>query len=112
MMTVGWVEIARLDDLSDNRLVVELDGISILVVRTRHSVVAVENECPHLGRRLSDGRVGGRVIQCPAHGSRWDLPTGRSVPGLRGPRRRPLRTVPARLAGDRILLAWPARLRA
>jgi toluene monooxygenase system ferredoxin subunit len=103
-----WVDVGGLADLRDNRLVVEVDGISVLVVRAGRSVAAVENECPHLGSRLSEGQVSGRAIRCAAHGYRWDLSTGRSVQGVRAQRRRPLREVPVRLAGDRIMLAWPA----
>jgi 3-phenylpropionate/trans-cinnamate dioxygenase ferredoxin subunit len=103
-----WVDVGSLGDLRDNRLVVELGGVSIVVVRAGRAIVAIENECPHLGTRLSDGQVSGRTIQCSAHGYRWDLTTGRSLHGPRGPRRRPLREVPVRLAGDRILLAGPA----
>ena len=103
-----WVDVGGLADLRANRLVVELDGTSVLVVRTGRTVAAIENECPHLGQRLSDGEVRGRVIQCAAHGYRWDLATGQPVQGLRVQRRRPLRELPVRLAGDRILLACKA----
>jgi 3-phenylpropionate/trans-cinnamate dioxygenase ferredoxin component len=102
-----WVDVGALGDLRDNRLVVEANEVSIVVVRAGGSIVAVENECPHLGSRLSEGQVSGRVIRCAAHGYRWDLTTGRSLQGPRGLRRRPLREVPVRLAGDRIMLAWP-----
>ena len=81
-----------------------MNGTSVLVVLAGRTLAAVENECPHLGQRLSDGEVSGRVIRCAAHGYRWDLATGQSVQGLRVQRRRPLRAVPVRLAGDRILL--------
>ena len=101
-----WVDVGGLADLRHNRLVVEVNGASVLVVRTGRSLAAIENECPHLGQRLSDGEVSGRVIRCAAHGYRWDLATGQSVQGLHVQRRRPLRAVPVRLAGDRILLAW------
>jgi nitrite reductase/ring-hydroxylating ferredoxin subunit len=103
-----WVDVGALGDLRDNRLVVEANEVSVVVVRAGRSIVAVENECPHLGSRLSEGKVSGRAIRCAAHGYRWDLTTGRSLQGPRGPRRRPLREVPVRLAGDRIMLAWPA----
>jgi nitrite reductase/ring-hydroxylating ferredoxin subunit len=103
-----WVDVGALRDLRDNRLVVEVNGVSIVVVRAGGSIVAIEDECPHLGSRLSEGQVRGRTIRCAAHGYRWDLTTGRSLQGPRGPRRRPLREVPARQAGDRIMLAWPA----
>jgi nitrite reductase/ring-hydroxylating ferredoxin subunit len=105
---VRWVDVGGLADLRHNRLVVEVNGTSVLVVRAGPSVAAVENECPHLGQRLSDGEVSGRVIRCAAHGYRWDLDTGQSVQGLRVQRRRPLRAVPVRLADDRIMLGWEA----
>jgi nitrite reductase/ring-hydroxylating ferredoxin subunit len=101
-----WVDVGGLADLRDNRLVVDLNGTSVLVVRAGRALAAVENECPHLGQQLSDGQVSGRVIRCAAHGYRWDLATGQSVQGLHVQRRRPLREVPLRLAGDRILLGW------
>jgi 3-phenylpropionate/trans-cinnamate dioxygenase ferredoxin subunit len=101
-----WVDVGGLGDLRQNRLVADLNGTSVLVVRAGRALAAVENECPHLGQQLSDGEVSGRVIRCAAHGYRWDLATGQPVQGLRVQRRRPLREVPIRLAGDRILLGW------
>jgi 3-phenylpropionate/trans-cinnamate dioxygenase ferredoxin subunit len=101
-----WVDVGGLADLRDNRLVADVNGTSVLVVRAGRALAAVENECPHLGQQLSDGQVSGRVIRCAAHGYRWDLATGQSVQGLRVQRRRPLREVPVRLVGDRIMLAW------
>ena len=101
-----WVDVGGLADLRDNRLVADLNGTSVLVVRAGRALAAVENECPHLGQQLSDGQVSGRVIRCAAHGYRWDLATGQSVQGLRVQRRRPLREVPVRLVGDRIMLGW------
>ena len=101
-----WVDVGGLADLRHNRLVADLSGTSVLVVRTGRALAAVENECPHLGQQLSDGQVSGRVIRCAAHGYRWDLTTGQSVQGLRVQRRRPLREVPIRLVGDRIMLGW------
>ncbi len=101
-----WVDVGGLGDLRQNRLVADLNGTSVLVVRAGRALAAVENECPHLGQQLSDGQVSGRVIRCAAHGYRWDLATGQSVQGLRRQRRRPLREVPIRLVGDRIMLGW------
>ena len=101
-----WVDVGGLADLRNNRLVADLNGSSVLVVRAGLALAAVANECPHLGQQLSDGQVSGRVIRCAAHGYRWDLVTGESVQGLRVQRRRPLREVPVRLVGDRIMLGW------
>jgi 3-phenylpropionate/trans-cinnamate dioxygenase ferredoxin subunit len=100
----GWVDVGSLAELRGGRLTVRIGDQRVLVVKTRRLVLAVEDECPHLGRSLSDGRVSGRAIRCAAHGLRWDLPTGNSRSGAC---RRKLRTVPVRVDGDRILLAWP-----
>jgi nitrite reductase/ring-hydroxylating ferredoxin subunit len=105
-VTTRWVDVGGLADLRQNRLVADLNGTSVLVVRAGRALAAVENECPHLGQQLSDGQVSGRIIRCAAHGYRWDLATGQSVQGLRMQRRRPLREVPVRLIGDRIMLGW------
>jgi nitrite reductase/ring-hydroxylating ferredoxin subunit len=104
----NWIDVGGLGDLRANRLVVERSGVSVLIVRAAGRIVAIENECPHLGSRLSDGQVSGRTIRCAAHGYRWELTSGRPLQGLRGQRRGPLREVPVRLSGDRIMLVWSA----
>jgi nitrite reductase/ring-hydroxylating ferredoxin subunit len=103
-----WVDVGDVGDLRHNRLVANLNGTSVVVVQAGRALAAIENECPHLSQPLSDGEVRGRVIRCAAHGYRWDLVTGQPIQGLSMQRRRPLREVPIRLVGDRIMLGWSA----
>lgn len=102
-----WIDVAGLDDLRRGRLVVEVADVSVLIVRVGATVVAVEDECPHLAQSLSGGRVSGRMIECPGHGYRWDLLTGQPARCSRGRSRRTLGRLAVRVAGDRILLARP-----
>jgi nitrite reductase/ring-hydroxylating ferredoxin subunit len=37
---------------------------------------AIDDSCPHQGASLFSGRLEGRVIQCCAHGLRFDLKNG------------------------------------
>jgi len=37
---------------------------------------AIDDSCPHQGASLFSGRLEGRVIQCCAHGLRFDLTNG------------------------------------
>ena len=37
---------------------------------------AIDDSCPHQGASLCGGRLEGRVIQCCAHGLRFDLRSG------------------------------------
>ncbi len=46
-------------------------------------VHAIDNSCPHNGASLASGRLDGHVLQCPAHGLRFDLRSGCMV-GARG----------------------------
>ncbi|WP_296224267.1 Rieske (2Fe-2S) protein [Ralstonia sp. UBA689] len=60
-----------------------VDGRSIVVFNVAGTLHAVENSCPHNGASLAGGRLDGSVLQCPAHGLRFDLTTG-CTPGAGG----------------------------
>ena len=40
------------------------------------TLFAIDDSCPHQGASLCGGRLEGRVIQCCAHGLRFDLRSG------------------------------------
>ncbi len=42
---------------------------------------AVSDRCSHEGALLSGGRLDGGVVTCPAHGSRFDVATGKNLSG-------------------------------
>jgi nitrite reductase/ring-hydroxylating ferredoxin subunit len=46
---------------------------------------AIDDACPHQGASLGGGKLEGHVIQCPAHGLRFDITSGclRNVPHVR-----------------------------
>jgi nitrite reductase/ring-hydroxylating ferredoxin subunit len=43
------------------------------------TVYCLENQCTHVGGPLCKGRLDGFVVQCPWHGSRFDVRTGMVV---------------------------------
>lgn len=65
------------------RKLVFVEGQSILVFNVAGTLHAVDNSCPHNGASLAGGRLEGSKLQCPAHGLRFDLATGRT-PGAGG----------------------------
>jgi nitrite reductase/ring-hydroxylating ferredoxin subunit len=103
-----WVDVGSLRAMSDDRMVVDAAGTSVLVLRTAHGFIAVRNSCPHLGRRLDDARLSRGMLQCAGHGLRWRLATGQSV-GFDRRCTSPLVPVPIRVQVDRILIARPTR---
>ncbi|MBT8769516.1 Rieske (2Fe-2S) protein [Metapseudomonas boanensis] len=47
------------------------------------TLYAIDDSCPHKGASLFSGKLDGRLLQCPAHGLRFDLATG-CIPNLYG----------------------------
>jgi 3-phenylpropionate/trans-cinnamate dioxygenase ferredoxin subunit len=56
----------------------------ILLARVGDKYYVVDNRCPHMGGRLSQGKLEGTVVTCPLHGSQFDLKNGKVVRWLKG----------------------------
>lgn len=53
----------------------------IVLVKSGTNIFALVEACSHLGGPLSEGKVDGDTIQCPWHGSRFNLADGAVVNG-------------------------------
>jgi nitrite reductase/ring-hydroxylating ferredoxin subunit/uncharacterized membrane protein len=60
---------------------VEADGVPVLLVRRGGEVQAIAHTCSHMGGPLSEGKLEGDVVQCPWHGSRFNVRDGSVVDG-------------------------------
>ena len=58
------------------RALFEFDDKSLALFNVEGDVFAIDDSCPHQGASLCGGRLDGRVIQCCAHGLRFDLRSG------------------------------------
>ena len=79
------IPIARADALdSGSRMLATVNGGSIVLFNIEGVVHAIDNACPHNGASIASGRLDGHVLQCPAHGLRFNLVSGClvGVPGL------------------------------
>jgi uncharacterized membrane protein/nitrite reductase/ring-hydroxylating ferredoxin subunit len=71
------VVVADSDDLNVNQMkLVHVDGKRIVVGRTDHGCAAFDDRCTHKGGPLSDGVLICGIVQCPWHGSQFDVTTG------------------------------------
>ncbi|MVV48003.1 (2Fe-2S)-binding protein [Pseudomonas sp. PB120] len=59
-----------------SRALFEFDDKSIALFNVQGQLYAIDDSCPHQGASLCGGRLDGRVIQCCAHGLRFDLASG------------------------------------
>jgi nitrite reductase/ring-hydroxylating ferredoxin subunit/uncharacterized membrane protein len=60
---------------------VDAAGVPVLLVRLEGAVCALAHTCSHLGGPLSEGKLEGDVVQCPWHGSRFNVKDGSVVYG-------------------------------
>ena len=58
------------------RALFEFDGKSLALFNVEGDLFAIDDSCPHQGASLCGGRLEGWVIQCCAHGLRFDLRSG------------------------------------
>ena len=55
---------------------VQLDGEIICIINVNEKYYAINNICTHEGCPLADGKVEGYEVECPWHGSKFDVRTG------------------------------------
>ena len=58
------------------RMLFEAAGHSLALFNVGGQLYVIDDSCPHQGSSLCAGRLDGRVIQCCAHGLRFNLNTG------------------------------------
>ena len=72
-----FVSVAKTSDLSDGEIMlVEVGEERIALSRIDGSFYAIGEVCSHAEGPLSDGTVDDEEVECPWHGSRFNLKTG------------------------------------
>jgi len=79
------VKVGKTSELEDGAMKeVLVRGRDVLLARIGGSYYAADNRCPHMGGKLSSGRLERTVVTCPLHGSQFDLRNGQVVRWLKG----------------------------
>jgi nitrite reductase/ring-hydroxylating ferredoxin subunit len=101
------VRVASKDDLEpETAKQVEAGDLVLCLARTDDGAYcALDDECSHEEYSLSEGEVWGDEIECPAHGSKFNLRTG-AVRGL--PATQPVRAYRTQIDGDDVLVEVPS----
>lgn len=73
----GEIEVATADELKVNSMkLLHVEDKRIVLARTEDRFVAFEDRCTHRGGSLAGGSTMCNMVQCPWHGSQFDLITG------------------------------------
>ncbi|HEY5336227.1 MAG TPA: Rieske (2Fe-2S) protein [Mycobacteriales bacterium] len=94
-----WTPVAASTDVTTALVEVDAGDVTLLLTRVNGAPVAMDNRCTHRGGGLVEGTRVGSCVECPWHGSRFDLTTGAVT---RGPATRPQPTYDVREREGRV----------
>jgi 3-phenylpropionate/trans-cinnamate dioxygenase ferredoxin subunit len=99
-VTARWTPVAELDALPEGRGVrADVAGHRIALFRINSDVYAIGDRCSHAEASLAEGEVFDGEVECPRHGSAFDLTTGEphALPATR-----PVPVYPARVVSGTV----------
>lgn len=75
----------------------EVDGVRIALCNVNGRFYAIDDVCTHDGGPLDQGELDGEQVECPRHGAKFDVTTGRAtvLPAVR-----PVKTYRVEVEGD------------
>ncbi|HKI10377.1 MAG TPA: non-heme iron oxygenase ferredoxin subunit [Nitrososphaeraceae archaeon] len=101
-MEGDFVKVAETKDVQASQMIaVEVNGEKICIANVEGRYYAIGNVCTHMGGPLAKGKLEEHVVQCPWHGSRFDIRTGEVV---RPPAIRPEPTYEVKEENNNILI--------
>jgi nitrite reductase/ring-hydroxylating ferredoxin subunit len=78
----NWVRVADAGDVSDGEINAYTVGDKqVAVANLSGELRAFDDTCTHQGCSLSEGDLEDTIVECPCHGSQFDIVTGEVVEG-------------------------------
>lgn len=100
-----YVPVASRDELPPGaRLRIEVDGQGIVLFNIAGTLYAIADVCTHDDGPLGEGTLEGLGLECPRHGARFDLASGRA---LTLPAVVDIPAYPVRIVGSQVELGLP-----
>ncbi len=77
-----FVKVATTSQLQPGSMLgAKAGSLDVLVVNVGGKFYAMGGICTHRGGILSNGKLEGKVVTCPRHGSQFDVTTGKNLAG-------------------------------
>ena len=97
-----WYTVAKTSDVPPERVaLVPIGDHEIALCNVGGEFYAIDNLCTHDQGPLEQGELEGNEIECPRHGARFDVRTGKA---LTLPAVFPVKTYPLKVEGNDILI--------
>ena len=76
------ITVASTSELKTNQMkLIHVNGKRIVIAKTEKGYAAFDDHCTHRGGSLAGGAMIGGTVQCPWHGSQFDVHTGNVTAG-------------------------------
>jgi nitrite reductase/ring-hydroxylating ferredoxin subunit len=76
-LSEDFVKVAESKDIGPSSMkAVDVAGEKVCIVNIDGSYYAIGNVCTHMGGPLNEGTLEGFNVECPSHGSKFDVRTG------------------------------------
>jgi len=97
-----YIAVAKTGDILPGEVkYVEANDYRLAICNVNGSFYCIEDTCTHDGGPLGQGSLTGELIECPRHGARFNVVTGKVA---RMPAVAPVETFPVKVVGDDILV--------
>lgn len=98
-----FIKVTKISDIPNGQMrMFEVNGKSITIANVGGEFYAFNDICTHAQCNLSDGgTLEGKIIECPCHGSKFDIKTGeaKALPATE-----PIKTYKVKVEGENILV--------
>ena len=101
-MGEDFVKVAETEDVQVSQMMaVEVNDERICLANVNGKYYAIGNVCTHMGGPLAEGKLEEYIVECPWHGSRFDIRSGEVV---RPPAMKPEPTYEVKIENNDILI--------
>ncbi len=77
-----YLEVGKTSEIAEGTMKSYIvQGNNILVVNYNGNYYAIGGKGTHMVGDLSKGKLEGKIVTCPRHGSKFDITTGESISG-------------------------------
>ncbi|WKY43229.1 non-heme iron oxygenase ferredoxin subunit [Eubacteriaceae bacterium ES2] len=77
---MNYIKVASINELKPGKMIkIMLLDTPVLLANLDGTFYAIDDTCPHMGGSLSKGKLEGKNVVCPKHGSVFDIKTGKVI---------------------------------
>jgi len=101
-LTEDFVKVAESNEIAPSSMkAVDIAGERVCIINIEGNYYAIGNVCTHMGGPLDEGTLEGFDVECPWHGSKFDVRTGQPT---KPPAKQPVLSYEVKVQNDGILV--------